>query len=268
MAPQPSPFRLLVVLIMLSLFTGCDGDSEDDDNNTFNTTGIPTRVDPAKLDPDLFVRNVTHPLFTLTPGTTYVFGGAEQVAVEVTDRTKNIEGVTATVVRDRAFEDGVLVEDTEDYFAQDVDGNVWYLGEATMTLDPNGNVLSTAGSFEAGVNGAQPGIQMPANPQAGQVYRQEFDPGNAEDQAQNIAVGVSVATDAATYNGCLQRRETNPLEPGKAEDKWFCPTVGLVKELVVQDPDSEEIGKTVELVNILNRPFVPSDLPASEEDDE
>ena len=270
MAPHSRFSRATAVILSLSVFVfvGCGGDGGDDSENIFTSSGLPTRVDPANLDSSLFVRNVTNPLFPLTPGATYVFGGAEQVAVEVTDRTKNISGIIATVVRDRAFENGVLVEDTEDYFAQDVDGNVWYLGEATMTVDENGNVTSTAGSFEAGVNGAEPGIQMPANPQAGQVYRQEHDAGNAEDQAENLAVAVDISTPAGNFSGCLKRRESTPLEPGKAEDKLFCPGVGLVQEEVVIDPDPEEVGKTVQLNTVLNRPFVPSDLPVSESDED
>ncbi len=252
----------IIPAVLLLVLIGCDGSSGGD---TFTTTGIETSVDPANLDPALFVSRVDNPLFPLTPGTTSVYGGDEDVVVETTERTRTIQGITATVVRDRVFEDGVLVEDTEDWFAQDVEGNVWYLGEDVKDFDEEGNVVSTGGSFEAGVNGAQPGIQMPATPQVGQIYSQEMAPGVAEDMSENLATNETVETAVGTFTGCLKRKEFNPLEPGKEEEKWFCPGIGLVRAVVSADPDPEEIGKTVAIGSTFTGPANIDELFPEEE---
>lgn len=126
----------------------------------------------AQFNPKAFVSRVDNKFFPLTPGVTYFYQG-EKEGVPTTDefivthQTQQIAGVKCTVVRDRAFENGILVEDTIDWFAQDTDGNVWYFGEDTKELDANGNVISTEGSWLAGENGAQPGIIMEAHPRIG-----------------------------------------------------------------------------------------------------
>ena len=135
-----------------------------------------TKQTRLEIDPDNFVSEVNNPYFPLPPGTTFIYRGEmEGVPTRnetyVTYDTKVILGVTCTVVRDQAFEEGVLVEETFDWFAQDVDGNVWYFGEDTKELDENGNVISTEGSWEAGVDGAQAGIIMLADPKKGDRYQ-------------------------------------------------------------------------------------------------
>ncbi|HJW76583.1 MAG TPA: hypothetical protein VJ787_13115, partial [Thermoleophilia bacterium] len=127
------------------------------------------------LDPDHFTSTIDHPYWPMTPGSRWVYretdaeGTAQRVVVTVTDQTKDIMGIQARVVHDVVSEDGQIVEDTYDWYAQDEEGNLWYLGEDTKEYE-DGKVASTAGSWEAGVDGAQAGILLPANPKAGMTY--------------------------------------------------------------------------------------------------
>ncbi len=188
---------------------------------------------------------VDNPFYPLTPGTMYVYegdtaDGLERVEVEVTANTKTILGVVCVEVRDREFLDGELIEDTLDWFAQDADGNVWYFGEDTKKIE-GGVVVSTEGSWEAGVAGAQPGIIMLATPAAGQVYMQESAPGIAEDRAQVVALNQSETTPLATYNGCVLTEDFNPLD-AEVEEKFYAPGVGLILEVTEDDERIELIS--------------------------
>ncbi len=179
----------------------------------------------------------------LAPGTMYVYegdtaDGLERVEVEVTANTKTILGVVCVEVRDQGFLDGELIEDTLDWFAQDADGNVWYFGEDSKEIE-GGVVVSTEGSWEAGVAGALPGIAMLAAPAVGQVYMQENAPGVAEDLAQVVGLGESETTPLATYNGCVHTEDYNPFD-GEVEDKFYAPGVGLILE-VTEDDDRIEL---------------------------
>src|SRR5437867_3486473 len=141
------------------------------------------------IKPNDFTLNIDNPYFPLVPGTTFVYEGTTDRSpatdlFQVTSRTKVILGVKCREILDQAYINGVLEETTLDWFAQDKDGNVWYFGEDTKELDPNGNVTSTEGSWQAGVDGAQPGIIMEAHPRVGDRYQQEFASGIAEDMAQ------------------------------------------------------------------------------------
>jgi len=189
--------------------------------------GVP--YTPA-FDPATFVLRVTNPFFPMEVGASFVFDGDEHVEVEVLDRTKDILGIRATVVRDRVFEDCVVIEDTLDWYGEDGAGNVWYLGEDTAEYD-HGKVTSRAGSWEAGVDGALPGIVMLADPHPGDVYRQEFDEGNAEDLGEVTAVTGSVSAPAGAWSGAdvLVTEEWTPLEPGVRERKVYVRGVGVVR---------------------------------------
>src|SRR5262249_40908562 len=140
---------------------------------------------------------------------------------EVTQRTKLIMGVKCTEILDRVYVDGALEEDTLDWFAQDTAGNVWYFGEDTKELDPAGNVISTEGSWQAGVQGALPGIVMEAEPSVGDTYNQELAPGVAEDMATVLALNKTVKVPFGTFRDCLETKEFTPLEPGQFEDKYY-----------------------------------------------
>ena len=144
-----------------------------------------------------------------------VDGELERIEVEVLEERREVFGVQATVVRDRVFVDGELQEDTQDWYAQDADGNVWYLGEETAEYE-DGEVVSTEGSWEAGVDGALPGVVMLADPRPGDAYRQEFYEGEAEDLAEVLRVGQPAAVVAGVFEDVVTIREWNPLEPASS----------------------------------------------------
>lgn len=196
------------------------------------------------VDATDFVARIDNPYWPLTPGTTWVFGGAEYVEVTVLEDTKTILDISAVVVRDTVKDgsaDGDVVEDTYDWYAQDKDGNVWYLGEDTKEYE-RGRVVSTAGSWQAGVDGARPGIVMHAEqPPVGEPYRQEYLPCVAEDYAEVAATGESVSVPFGDYANCVKTREFTPLEPDVNELKTYCAGVGLVLEEDIATGDRVEL---------------------------
>jgi hypothetical protein len=229
--------RTLRLLAGLALAVGC-GDG-----------GTGPTLNPLP-EPGAFVPNVTNPFFPLTPGTTYSFAtsdGSETSTVEVLSEKKTILGISTTIVHDQVFTDGALSEDTFDWYAQDTDGNVWYMGEDSKEIE-NGQVVSTAGSWEAGVNGAQAGIIMWADPAGhiGEEYRQEFARGEAEDVGKVVAVGESVTVPHGNFSGCLKTEDRNLLEPGTVENKFYCPDIGVTLEHPVQTPSDR-----TELVDVI-----------------
>ena len=145
-------------------------------------------------------------------------------------------GISATVVRDTVEEDGEVVEDTYDWFAQDDEGNVWYLGEDSKEYE-DGEVVSTEGSWEAGVDGALPGIVMLAEPAVGDAYRQEYLEGEAEDLGEVHELGARETVPAGTFGDLVVIREWNPLEPDVVEDKYHAPGIGVVLEVTVEGGD-------------------------------
>jgi hypothetical protein len=190
-----------------------------------------------QLDAADFVEGIDNRYLPWTPGTTLLYeGGGERVEVTVTDETREILGITATVVHDQVLTDGEVTEDTFDWYAQDRWGNVWYLGEDTKEYE-NGEVASTEGSWEAGVDGAQPGIIMLADPRVGDTYRQEFYAGEAEDMAKVFALGESVEVPAGSYDDVLVTEDSTPLDPDIVEHKFYAPGVGVVREELVQGGD-------------------------------
>ncbi len=213
----------------------------------------PAVIDPGdggdyapSIDPATFVDQVDNPYLPMAPGTRWVYesgDGSERTEVEVLDERKDIMGISATVVRDTVYIDGVIAEDTYDWFAQDAEGTVWYLGEATQDFDECGQPNDTGGSFEYGVDGALPGIAMPANPEVGFAYRQEFYEGEAEDLGEVIEVGVTRSTGLGDYDDVVVTRDWNPLEPAVIEEKSYAPDVGMILEEHVRGGD-----ETTELV--------------------
>ena len=162
----------------------------------------------------------------MKPGTTFLYvGKGERDEMSITNHTKNLMGVECVVVDDRAWEDGKLIERTYDWFAQDKEGNVWYFGEDTKEYK-NGEVVSTKGSWEAGVDGAKPGIIMQANPKVGQSYHQEYYPGEAMDMAKVISSNTSVSVPYGSFDHALDTTEWTPLQPGFSEKKYYVRGVG------------------------------------------
>lgn len=195
-----------------------------------NPAPVASPYHPA-LQPSDFVAKVDNPYFPLTPGTVFTYRNAngERNVVTVTDRTKTVMGIRATVVMDREYDGDELAEETADWYAQDRAGNVWYLGEDSREME-DGRVASTSGSWEAGRDGAQPGILMLAEPRVGERYRQEYLKREAEDVGEVVERGVGVTVPAGSYSDCVRTADTSPLEPDARETKVYCRGVGLVQE--------------------------------------
>jgi hypothetical protein len=198
------------------------------------------------LAPSDLTNVVDNPYFPLVPGTVWVFEGAgEYDTVTVTDNVKKVLGVPVVVVHDEVRDgaaDAPVTEDTYDWFAQDEDGNVWYMGEDTRELD-GATVTSTEGSWEAGVDGAQPGIVMHAQPKIGEPYRQEYKACEAEDWAEVVSTTDSVEVPFGDYTDCIKTHEYTPLEPSANEVKYYCLGVGLVLELDAETGDRVELTR-------------------------
>jgi len=205
---------------------------------------VSARKQALDINPNDFVSEVDNPYFPLAPGTTFIYEGETEGVptrdeMTVTRETKDILGVTTTVVHHISYEDGVLIEDTFDWFAQDKDGNVWYFGEDTKELDEDGNVISTEGSWEAGVNGAEPGIIMLANPKKGNKYQQESAPDVAEDMAQVIGFEDSLCVSYGCFDNVLVTKEWSPLEKGVVENKYYAEGVGFIFGDMVKGGDEQ-----------------------------
>jgi hypothetical protein len=225
------------------------------DVTTASSCALPTfgpgnRYRPV-VDPASFSPAVDNRYFPLTPGTTSVYTGVKDGKkaldiVAVSQRTAVVDGVRTRVVEDRLYLDNVLEERTSDYYAQDRCRNVWYFGEDTATLDPNGKVLSTDGSFRAGTAGAQPGVFMQATPELGRRFRQEWSPGNAEDTFNVIDLDGTVSVPFGHSDHALRTEETTALEPDVVDNKAYVSGVGEVLEQAVRGP--AEVLRLVEVI--------------------
>lgn len=183
--------------------------------------------------PSSFSAHVGNPWFPLLPGTRYVYTGVKdgkraRDVVLVTHATRTIDGVPCVAVDDRLTLGGHLEERTTDWYSQDAQGNVWYFGESTAELDAHGRVTSTEGSWLAGVDGAQPGVFMPAHPRVGQAGRQEYYKGHAEDHFKVIGLFNTVSPRGPANT--LLTEETTPLEPGTVDHKLYVRGIGTVLE--------------------------------------
>ena len=206
----------------------------------------------ATIDPARFSAQIDNVWFPLRPGTVAVYSGAKdgkkaKDVVTVTGQTKTIAGARCRAVRDRLYLDGRLGERTTDWYTQDDRGNVWYFGEQTAELDSHGRVTSTEGTWQAGVDGGQPGIFMPARPRVGIAYRQEYYRGHAEDHFRVMSLFRTV-TSPSTPNALLTQ-EWTPLEPGVIDHKLYVRGIGDVVEHTVKG-GSEHL----ELLSLRSRP--------------
>jgi hypothetical protein len=193
---------------------------------------------------------IDNPYMPLLPGATYVYKGttegeAVKQRVVVQSYTKDVMSVTCTVVLDRVYISGELAEETHDYYAQDSAGTVWYFGEKSRDIE-DGQVVSKAGSWLAGVNGAQPGIIMEAQPGVGDNYMQELATGVAEDQATVISFGGKAKTPFGNFSNCLVTQEANNLEPEFGEYKYYVAGIGQVKSQAFKG--EQEILKLVSYI--------------------
>jgi hypothetical protein len=236
MTPTPTTSLLLPLLAAaLLLAGGCGEDGEQ---------ALPQGSEPAELDPADFVAAIDNPYWPMAPGSRWVYrevdgeGGEQQVEVTVTDETKTILGIAATVVHDVVTEDGEVVEDTYDWYAQDSAGNVWYLGEETKEY-ADGEV-STEGSWEAGVDGAEAGVVVPGSPEVGQAYRQEHYEGEAEDTGRILSLDEWVEVPFGSFRDVLMTKDWTPLEPDVLEHKFYARGVGPVLALAVSGGAARE----------------------------
>jgi hypothetical protein len=212
--------------------------------------GTPAAEEPYNptIDPANFVTTIDNPYWPLTPGTTYFLDGSKEGEkqhneVTVTEDTKVVMGVTCVVVLDRVLVNDEITEETFDWYAQDKQGNVWYFGEDSTSYE-EGEAPSKEGSWEAGVDGALPGIIMPAEPKVGDVYRQEYWKGEAEDMAEIVALTGTVTVPFGTFDNVLTTKEWTPLEPDVIEQKQYAPGIGVVLE------DSPTESEHMELTEI------------------
>ena len=249
------PMRGLALLALIGLLVpaACGGSEE----GAPSTTGggepaepaappLPQGAEPANLDPADFVATIDNQYWPMAQGSRWVYketdgeGNVQRVEVTVTPKTKTILGIQATVVHDIVTEEGNVIEDTYDWYAQDRWGNVWYLGEDTKEYD--GTEVSTKGSWEAGVDGAEAGIVVPAAPEVGLAYRQEYYAGEAEDEGEVLSVDERAEVPFGSYTGVLMTRDTTPLEPELVEHKFYAKDVGPVLAVTVSGgTDREEL---------------------------
>ena len=235
------PVALAAVLFLAGLLVGgfggeVVGDEDEDENKSSGSS----YDDPyaVSIDPADFTSVIDNTYFPLTPGTTLVYeanseDGLERIEFAVTHDTKVVMGVTCVVVHDRVWLEGELIEDTLDWYAQDMDGNVWYFGEDSKEYE-DGKFVGTAGSWEAGVDGALPGIMMLAKPYIGVTYRQEFYEGEAEDMGTILAYDGKAQVPAGSYDGALIVKDFNPLDMSVIEHKYYVPGIGVVLEKQVK----------------------------------
>jgi hypothetical protein len=192
-----------------------------------------------------------NPYFPLVPGNRWVYESEDEtVTVEVLEETKLIDGITCVTVNDVVTEDDIVVEDTDDWFAQDVDGNVWYCGEIALNYelfdgdDPElPELVDVEGSWKHGRDGAEAGMLIPLAPELGQIIRQEVKYADAEDAIEILSItATESAPGGACVENCLQTRDFTALEPDAEEHKYYAPGIGLIVEV---DPDS---GERLELI--------------------
>ena len=252
----------LVALGLAAAAAGCSGDDGDGvsattaDASTTSSGATSSTAEPVvdpgdggnyspELDPTTFADVIDNPYLPMAVGSEWVYEGesdgeVERIEVTVTGERKEVLGIDAYVVRDTVTVGGDLVEDTYDWFAQDADGNVWYLGEASSDYE-NGEVVSTAGSWEAGVDGALPGIVMPADPAVGDSFRQEYYVGEAEDMMEILEVGASLEVLAGSFDDVVKTEDWTPLEPDAVEKKYYALGVGRIREVTLDNGESADL---------------------------
>ncbi len=232
---KKNPLVSIVVIILLANLAGCRP-AADIPNPENTSTPEPYMVTLTAAD---FVSVMDNPYFPLTPGTKWVYqatlkdGTVERNEVDVLQETRDVNGVTATVVNDLVYDaDGQLVEETFDWYAQDKDGNVWYLGEAVDNYE-NGVIANHEGSWEWGVDGALPGVIMWADPSAhlNEEYYQEFYAGQAEDKGQVSSVTEKVTVPFGSYENVVKTYDFSTADPDLKENKFYAAGVGNIKEV-------------------------------------
>jgi len=239
---------LLTLATMVGLVACGSGQGAPDaaSSSSVVSNGLPQGDEKVEIDPDEFTTEIDNRFWPMTPGTRWTYretdpeGETLDVVVIVTTETKQLaNGVNARVVRDTVTQEGEIIEDTFDWYAQDSAGNVWYLGEDTAEFE-DGEMVSDSGSWEAGVDGALPGIIIPADPAPGMSYRQEYYEGEAEDNGEVLSVDEMVDVTVGHFDDVLLTKDTTPLEPDVLEYKLYAPGVGPVLILGISGGGGQE----------------------------
>jgi hypothetical protein len=236
---------MATALVVLSAAFAVAACGADDDGKGNGTGDLPQGSEPVDLDPADFTTRIDNPYRPMAPGSRRIYratdtdGTVQRVEVRVTSRTKRIaNGVEARVVRDTVTEDGQLIEVEHDWYAQDSAGNVWYFGEDVKEYE-DGEVKATS-TWQAGVDGAQPGVVMPAKPEAGLAYRQTHYPGKEEDRGEVLSTNERAEAPAGYFRGVVAIKESSPLDPKILEYKLFARGVGLVRAFDVSGGSGHE----------------------------
>ncbi len=226
--------KYLTLIMALSMLTiaGCKKDKTRMIDSSYKPN-----VSPSKFTKSAQITNL---YFPVTPGKKYIYegetaDGMERIEEYRLNTTKTILGITCIIVNFKAFLDKTLIEEAYDWYAQDNEGNVWYFGEAVDNYNNDGTLKDHAGSWEAGVDGAQPGTIMPAHPEAGMAYREEYYFNHAEDRAKVLETGLTVTTPLGTFTNCIKTKNWTELEPDLNENKYYAPGLGLIKEVNLTD---------------------------------
>ncbi|MCA1706904.1 MAG: hypothetical protein LC808_28030 [Actinobacteria bacterium] len=221
-------------------------DTPESSGSSVTSAALPQGDDPVELDPANFTAEISNPYLPFVTGKRWTYreidekGTRLKVVVVVTTETKKMaNGITARVVRDTVSEGGSIVEDTFDWYAQDDEGNVWYMGEKTAEFE-NGKITSRHGSFEAGVDGALPGIIMPAHPEPGLAYRQEYLKGEAEDNGEILSVEEMADAPLGHFDNLVLEKNTITIEPKVLEYKFYAKGIGQVLALGVSGGGGRE----------------------------
>jgi len=236
----------VAALVLGTAVSACGGSGSNDGTQVAGgsstvaaTASLPEGSQPFPIDPSEFTTEIDNTYWPMKPGSQWKFretdaeGAVRDVVVTVLDKTKMIaNGVEARIVHDQVTEGGQLSEDTYDWYAQDSEGNLWYFGEDTTEYE-NGKPKTKEGSWEAGVDGALAGIIMPANPQVGMTYREEYYKGHAEDGASIIGTDALAKVPYGRFEHGVQTRNFSGIEPDVIEEKIYAQGIGVVLEITV-----------------------------------
>ena len=236
------------IAVLLPALAGCGGGSEGNTTQAAAQSGtstLPQSSEPSNLSPADFTTQIDNPYWPMPVGAqwhvrvTNPEGEHLTETITVENKTKQIaDGVTARVVHDVVYTNGKPTEITDDWYAQDKDGNIWYFGENTASIQ-NGK-KDTSGSFEAGRNGADAGIAMAAHPAVGLTYREEYYKGHAEDRTKVLALDQQVEAPAGHFTGAILTDDTSPIEPTVSEYKLYAKGVGPVIAVSVSGESERE----------------------------
>jgi len=247
-------FSMLSMMLVIPFFTigGCDGTSNNDSNggSSGNNGGNQpivalacpeTNLSLTVCDPENgpFSLVIDNGFFPLVVGSRTVLEGIDdedaliRVEIDVLDETEVVAGVTTRVVTETEFEDEELVEISRNFFAQAPDGTVCYFGEDVDDFE-DGEVVGNDGEWRAGENGNLPGIFMPADPQIGDVFSQEFAPGIALDQTEITDLGETFNSPFGTFTDTLSVIDCDPLDDGSSDDKIYVKDIGLALDATAE----------------------------------